>query len=144
VRDITERKHAEDALRESEERFRNLADSAPVMMWVAGPDKVLTFFNKTWLDFVGRTLSQELNNGWVESIHADDRESCFARYCSAFDAREKFHLECRLRRADGEYRWVLCTGIPRFAADGVFAGYIGSDIDITELRRAQEEALSRQ
>ena len=144
VRDITERRRIETALRESEERFRNLADSAPVMMWVSGPDKVITFFNKTWLKFVGRRLDQELNNRWVESVHPDDLKACFTAYSSAFDARANFQAECRLRRADGEYRWVLCTGVPRFAPDGAFAGYVGSDIDITDLKRAQEQDSARQ
>ncbi len=142
--DITNRKHAEATLKESEERFRNMADSAPVLMWISGPDKVLNFFNKTWLDFVGRTMEQELNNGWVQSLHPHDLDRCFASYSAAFDARDKFHIECRLRRADGEYRWMLCSGIPHYAADGSFAGYIGTDIDITDLRRAQEEAVARQ
>jgi PAS domain S-box-containing protein len=142
--DITQRKQAEAALAESEGRFRNMADSAPVMMWVAGPDKVLTFFNKTWLGFVGRTMEQELNNGWVESVHPDDRDRCFASYASAFDARENFHIEYRLRRSDGAYRWVLCCGVPRFAPGGAFAGYIGSDIDLTDLRRVQEESFAGQ
>src|SRR5262249_12132098 len=115
-----------------------------VMIWIAGPDKAVTFFNKTWLDFVGRTMEQELNNGWTEGVHPDDLDRCFAAYSSAFDARQTFHIEARLRRADGVYRWVLCTGVPRFAIDGVSAGYIGSDIDITDLRRTQEEALARQ
>jgi two-component system, cell cycle sensor histidine kinase and response regulator CckA len=144
VRDVTDRKRIEAALRESEERFRNLADSAPVMIWVAGPDRVLNFFNKTWLDFVGRTLKQELSNGWIENLHPDDVERFSASYSSAFDARKSFRTECRLRRADGEYRWALCTGVPRVGPDGVFAGYIGSDIDITDMRRAQEEAQALQ
>ena len=144
--DVTELRHlrAEAARRESEEKFREMADSAPVMIWVAGPDKVPTFFNKTWLDFVGRTLEQELNNGWIENLHPDDQDQCFARYVSAFDARQSFQIEYRLRRADGEYRWLLCSGVPRFSPGGVFAGYIGSDTDITDLRRTQAETLARQ
>jgi PAS domain S-box-containing protein len=142
--DVTDRKRAQDELRESNDRFRNMADHAPVMIWVAGTDKVLTFFNKTWLEFVGRTLEQELGNGWVESVHPDDRGRCFAAYSSAFEARQSFQIDCRLRRADGEYRWVLCSGVPRFAPGGVFAGYVGSDIDITDVKRAQEEAFQKQ
>ena len=142
--DITERKQAEAALRESEALFRNLADTAPVMMWTTGPDKLCTFFNKTWLSFTGRTMEQELGHGWAEGIHPDDAERCFTGYCEAFDARRDFHIEYRLRRADGEYRWVLCSGVPRFAPGGVFAGYIGSDIDITDLKSAQVEAVERQ
>ena len=142
--DITERRQAETALRESEELFRNLADTAPVMMWMSGADKLCTFFNKTWLDFTGRTLEQELGNGWAEGIHPDDAERCYAGYCSAFDARRDFHIEYRMRRADGAYRWLLCSGVPHFAPRGVFAGYIGSDIDITDLKRAQVEDVERQ
>jgi PAS domain S-box-containing protein len=142
VQEITERKRAEQVLRESEERFRNMADTAPVMIWVSGPDKLFTFFNKTWLDFTGRTLEQELGNGWVEGVHPDDLGHCYESFSSSFDARRNFNIELRLRRADGEYRWVLCSGVPRFEPGGVFAGYIGSDIDITDQKHA--EAMLRQ
>ena len=141
---LRQRRRAEAGLRESEERFRNVADTAPVMIWIAGTDKVLTFFNKTWLDFVGRTLEQEVNNGWAQSVHPDDLDHCFSSYCASFDAREPFQIEYRLRRADGEYRCVLCSGVPRFASAGVFAGYIGSDIDITDVKRAEQELALNQ
>jgi hypothetical protein len=132
--DITARKRAEDALQESEQRFRNMANTAPVMIWVTGPDKLFTFVNKTWLDFTGRTIEQELGNGWAAGVHPDDLQRSYEVFSSAFDARRSFQLECRLRRSDGEYRWILCSGIPRSAPGGVFAGYIGSDIDITDLQ----------
>ena len=134
TQDITERKHAEALLRESEERFRNMADTAPVMIWVTGPDKAWTFVNRTCLDFTGRTLDEELGFGWCSCLHPDDRERSFAAFSAAFDARQTFQVESRWRRADGEYRLVLSTGIPRFAPGGEFAGYIGSKIDITDLQ----------
>ena len=125
-------------LQESEERFRNMADTAPVMIWVSGPDKLCTFFNQGWLTFTGRTMEQELGNGWADVVHLDDLNRCFSTYSTSFDARRSFEMEYRLRRADGEYRWLLDAGVPRFTSDGAFAGYIGCCTDITESKRAEQ------
>src|SRR5438105_4302587 len=138
-RDITKRKIAEEQLRESEARFRTVADSAPVLIWMSGPDKLCTFFNKGWLDFTGRSLEQELGNGWAEGVHRDDLDRCLDIYGNSFNARQPFTMEYRLRRNDGEYRWILDNGIPRFASDGAFLGYIGSCIGITERKLAEEK-----
>src|ERR1035438_5689802 len=142
--DISERKRAEAALCESEERFRIMADTAPVMIWVAGPDKLCTFFNKCCLDFTGHSIEEKIGDGWVAGVHPEDRERFLADYSTSFDTRREFQTVFRLRRADGEYRFVLTTGAPRFKVGGVFAGFVGSCVDITELRRTQEEAFARQ
>jgi len=127
-----------EALRESEASFRTMADTAPLMIWMSGTDKLYTFFNKGWLNFTGRPLEQELGNGWVESVHSEDLDDCLEVYVSSFEARRPFTMEYRLRREDGEYRWVLDIGRPRFASDSAFLGYIGSCIDITERKQAQD------
>jgi PAS domain S-box-containing protein len=137
--DVTERKLAERTLRESEERFRLMADTAPVMIWMSGPDGLFSFFNKGWLDFTGRTLEQELGNGWTEGVHREDLDRCLATYTASFGARREFKMEYHLRYADGSDRLVLDTGMPRFASDGVFAGFIGTVIDITDLKRAEAD-----
>jgi PAS domain S-box-containing protein len=133
------RRKAEAARRESEERFRLVANTAPVMIWMSGTDKMCNYFNKPWLDFSGRNLEQELGNGWAEAIHSEDLDACLKTYTEAFDRKEQFEMEYRLRRHDGEYRWLLDTGVPRFNRDGSFAGYIGSCLDVTERKRAEEE-----
>src|SRR6266511_2336666 len=133
-----ERKRAEEALRASEEKFHVLADTAPVMVWMAGTDKLCTFFNKPWLDFTGRAIEEELGAGWAEGIHQEDYDRCLEIYFKSFEAREPFEMEYRLRRHDGEYRWMLNHGVPRFSPGGDFLGYIGSLIDITERRQAEE------
>jgi PAS domain S-box-containing protein len=139
VHDITLRRQAEAALRESEQRFRVMADTAPVLIWVSGPDKGCTYFNRGWLEFRGRALEQELGNGWVDGVHPDDAARVRGTYSSAFETRQPYRLEYRLRRADGAYRWILVSGTPRYAVDGTLAGYVGSCVDITERRVAEQE-----
>jgi PAS domain S-box-containing protein len=142
--DITERKRTEAALRESEDRFRHVADAVPVSLWVTGPDGLVSFWNKSALRFTGRTMEELVGNNWSDLIHPDDRVACRAAFSSAVADRGEFHIECRLLRADGEYRWCLCTGVPHFSPDGIFLGLVGSSVDITELRQAHQEALARQ
>jgi len=137
--DITRRKLAEERLRDSEGRFRTIADSAPVLIWMSDVDKLCTFFNQPWLDFTGRTLEREIGDGWAEGVHADDLPGCLKDYGEAFDARRPFVLRYRLRRHDGEYRWIMDNGAPLYDAEGQFTGYIGSCTDITDGLRAEEK-----
>jgi PAS domain S-box-containing protein len=127
--------------RESEGRFRLVANTAPVMIWMAGTDKLCNYFNDPWLEFTGRAMEAELGNGWAEGVHPEDLERCMTIYVTSFDRRETFQMEYRLRRHDGEYRWVFDTGVPRFNEEGFFTGFIGSCIDITD-RKVAEEAMA--
>lgn len=129
----------QQALRESEARFRHLADTAPALIWMSGCDQLCTYFNKPWLDFTGRTMEQELGDGWADGVHPDDLPACLEVYSRSFDARQAFKIEYRLRRFDGEYRWILDHGLPRFTPDGEFLGYIGSCIDISDRKQAEEQ-----
>jgi PAS domain S-box-containing protein len=140
VLDITDRKRSEQTLRESEERFRLVADTAPALIWMARTDKQCEFFNKGWLVFTGRSMEQELGEGWAQGVHPEDLERCLRIYSGAFDARADFEMEYRLRRFDGQYRWVVDYGVPRFQPDGAFCGYIGSCVDITD-RKLTAESL---
>jgi PAS domain S-box-containing protein len=130
------RRESELHLRESEERFRLVADTAPVMIWMAGLDKKPTYFNQLWLDFTGLSET-DLQNGLAEIVHPEDYEQRHEIYCRGFDRRQPFRKEYRLRRHDGQYRWILDIGVPRFHKDGTFAGHIGSCIDITEHKLAE-------
>jgi PAS domain S-box-containing protein len=131
------------AQRECEDRFRGMADTAPVMIWLSDPARRCTFLNKEWLSFTGRAMEQELGLGWTAGVHPDDLEHCLSAGAAAFDGHREFRIDYRLRRADGTYRLVLDHGVPRFEA-GDLAGFVGCCIDITDLKRAQEENLARQ
>jgi PAS domain S-box-containing protein len=111
------------------------------MIWMSGVDKLCTYFNQPWLDFTGRPVEAEIGNGWAERVHPEDLSQCLNTYTNAFDQRAPLTMEYRLRRRDGEYRWLFDSGVPRFNADGSFAGYIGSALDVTE-RKLVETALS--
>ena len=139
VHDRTAQKLAEEHLGETERRFQNMADAAPVLLWMSEPDGLCTFFNQSWLDFTGRTMQEEWGVGWAAGIHFEDFQKCMDTYFMAFNARRIFEMEYRLRRSDGDYRWILDRGTPRYTPDGTFAGYIGSCIDITDRKRMEAE-----
>ncbi len=142
ARDVTEQKRIEAALRDSEARFRMMADTAPVMVWMAGPDTHITFINKRWLEFTGRRVQEEIGDNWFTGIHHDDLDRCRTSYLEAFKSEQPFFLEYRLRRHDGEYRWIMDTGVPLFDESGRFGGYIGTCMDLTE-RKDMEDQLRR-
>lgn len=136
-----ERKEAAHVVRESEARFRLVANTAPVMIWMSGRDKLCNYFNQRWLEYTGRSLEAELGSGWTEMMHPEDFQMCMDTYQRAFDRHETFQMEYRLRRHDGEYRWLVDLGVPRFDSNGTFAGYIGSCVDVTD-RKVAEEAMA--
>lgn len=137
-----QRLRQEQALREVEQRFHRMVDSLPEMIWMSGTNALCLYFNRQWLEFTGRCMQEELGDGWLEGVHPDDRDQCLQIYRAAFAAQRPFTMEYRLRRYDGDYRWVLDTGRPWHDADAKFAGFIGSALDITE-RKEAEEALQR-
>jgi PAS domain S-box-containing protein len=124
-----------DGEQSSEARFRQLADTAPAMIWMSGPDALYTFFNRAWLDFRGSRLEDETGSGWSDRLHPDDRDFCIETYLKAFSARQPFKVQYRMRRANGDYCWVEDTGAPRYDEAGAFAGYLGSALDINDRRR---------
>ena len=139
ARDITALKQAERALRESEQRFRVITDASPIMVWMSGTDKLCYYFNKGWLDFVGRTLEQESGNGWAENLHPEDCDHCLQIYVNSFDARRPFEMEYRMRYHTGQYRWILDRGAPRYTPDGTFEGYVGGCLDIHDQKVEAEK-----
>jgi two-component system CheB/CheR fusion protein len=140
--DISDRKKAEKALTESEMHFRNLANCGQALVWTSGKDGLCDYFNEPWLAFTGRDLEQELGNGWAEGVHAADMARCLDTYVTAFERREPFSMEYRLRHASGEYRWLVDQGMPRFDSQGAFSGYIGHCLDITARKQMEEELVS--
>jgi PAS domain S-box-containing protein len=140
VQQLAGRFDLEAHIREVEQRFRSMADSSPVLLWMAGTDGLCNFFNQSWLEFTGRTMQQELGVGWAEGVHPEDFRGCLDTFMTAFTTHRPFEMEYRLRRHDGEYRWILDRGTPRYLESGEFAGYIGSCVDFTERRRAEQEA----
>ncbi len=133
---LDEQKGLEQALEQSEERFRVMADTAPVLIWMSGDDKGCTYFNKRWLEFTGRSLADQLGKGWEKSVHPADLPRCRAVYDAAYDSLKPYAMEYRLRRYDGEYRWVQDSGAPLFSGSGQFQGFIGSCFDIQDIKNS--------
>jgi PAS domain S-box-containing protein len=134
----TQRRRADRTPRESEERFRRIVEGVPVMVWTARPDTTLDYLNSTCAEFTGLPIEKLLNEGWLDAVHPKDLDRCLGTYGPAIEARVPFLMEYRVRRADGAYRWLLATGVPKYGPDGGFTGYIGCDIDITERRDAED------
>ncbi|PYX62891.1 MAG: PAS domain S-box protein [Acidobacteria bacterium] len=137
------RRRSEAELHESEVRFRLVANTAPVLIWMSGPDRRCNYFNQPWLEFTGRPLEAELGYGWSEGVHPEDLKNCLDIYTRAFDLRQSFRIQYRLRRRDGEYRWVLDIGVPRLNPDGLFAGYIAHEEERTWLARELHDDINQ-
>ena len=137
--DITEQRRAAAALRESEERFRRLADSAPVLIRMLAPDARVTYLNRTWLEFTGTELIDGLGGGWLDAVHPEDRVRCAAAEYAGIESRRAFGIEFRLRHREGGYRWMMATADPIVEADGSLLGFIGSATDVSDLKRAEDE-----
>ena len=135
----TRRSRAERELREREERLRLIVEQTPAMVWTMRPNSTLDFLNRTCMTFSGLPIEKLLDDGWLDSVHPDDRDRCVGIYVPAVEARRPFLAEYRMRHADGSYRWLLATGVPRYEADGSFSGYIGCDVDITERKNAEDQ-----
>ena len=139
--DITKEKLAEKELIEKEVQYYNLANSGMALIWMAGPDKLCNYFNQTWLSFTGRSLEQEIGNGWTEGVHPDDFDNCVKTYYFAFDNHQAFEMEYRLMHASGEYRWILDLGCPNYNSENKFIGYIGHCFDITPRKQTEQELI---
>src|SRR4030095_13183452 len=139
--DVTEEKTKELELKESVELFQTMADNVPAMIWMSGTDKFEDYLNKTWLQFTGRTLEQESNEGWLEIVHPDDVKKCIDNYNASFKEQKRFYTEYRLRRYDGEYRWIADNSVPRFSAECEFLGFISACMDIDDQKRFREKIL---
>lgn len=137
--DITERKIAEEKLKESETRFRNVTNSSMALIWLSGVDKLCYYFNDTWLKFTGRTLEQEMGNGWAEGVHPDEFDQCLETYITSFDKQVAFEMEYRLKHHSGEYRWLVDLGTPNYDSARKFIGYIGHCFDITDRKKMELE-----
>jgi len=141
--EIAELKRENTQLKDIENRFKVIADTAPVLVWMSDTDKLCTYFNKGWLTFTGRTMEQECGNGWAEGVHPDDFDRCLDIYVTSFDKRIPFSMEYRLKRNDEQYRWILDNGVPRYTLEGEFLGYIGSCIDINDQKSLNQELEDR-
>jgi PAS domain S-box-containing protein len=126
------------------EEYKTLVEQAPIMIWRSDTTAMCDYFNERWLAFTGRSIEQEIGNGWAEGVHAEDYQNCLKIFLEAFQKREIFEMEYRLRRHDGIYRWIFDRGVPFFDSAGDFAGYIGSCIDVTEKVEAQESLMKSQ
>jgi two-component system CheB/CheR fusion protein len=138
IEDITEHRQATRLLEERESWFRNMANQVPVMLWVAGPDKNFTFLNNTWVDFTGRTIMEETGNGWTDGVHKDDLHRVLAAFHSSFIQRKPYRIKYRMKRHDGEYRWILNTAAPAYGPNKEFTGYAGSCIEIHDEKLMNE------